>query len=466
MDDGIEFKKHKLRSGRLLKFNGNISKKDMFRRTSDIHDDDFWGTIIAPYLAAKLVENYQMEVYPDVSLIPPDLESYTNSILTLLLQKRSDECVSRVYLWIGSRDDAKTANCLLEDPQNPGGHVGKYCTVQTVLPHDFELFNKYEIIEESSESGNFKDLDINKIVASTPPGVKKMNTEVLMDLVQKSVEKFVIKLMELEDGGNEVIGMYNTTRVMRRGKSTVFKETDILIGDPDEIVGLREDDESDDSDSDYASEGKDESEGESEESDESEGSEGESEESEESEGESEESEGESEESEGESEGTEGESDGTVDVQIDALIPLHNKLIRAMRSSSEITPEILSILQDLLMIGEIEDESEGPEGAEGFDDDASEGFDEEEEEEEEESDAAVRIVMQALGKFEFEKSDVDLRVYETVLAPKKKPEDLQEAEVVVDVGDAPSDSEPVKKSSRCRRSLEDEDEDDEDDDEDE
>ncbi len=464
----------------------------MFRRTSDIHDDDFWGAMIAPYLAAKLVENYQMEVYPDVSLIPPDLECYTNKILTLLLQKRSDESVSRVYLWIGSRDDAKAANCLLEDATNPGGHVGKYCTVQTVLPHDFELFNKYEIIEESSESGNFKDLDINKIVASTPPGVKKMNTEVLMDLVQKSVEKFVIKLMELEDAGNEVIGMYNTTRVMRRGKSTVFKETDILIGDPAEIEALREEDESDDSDSDYSSEGSesegsegseddDESEGsESEGSTESEGSESEGSESEgsesdgtedegsESEGSSSESEGESEGSSTESEGSEG-SEGTVDAQIDALIPLHNKLVRAMRASSEgvfglhgkpkteVTPEILGLLQELLLIGEIsedfrptdedeadEDEAEGDE-AEGDDAEGDEGT-----EGTEESDAAVRIVMQALGKFEFEKN---------VAPSKKKPvEELPEAEVVVEksVEDVASDSEPVKTVKPRRRSLEDED----------
>ncbi len=443
----------------------------MFRRTSDIQDDDFWGAMIAPYLAAKLVENYQMEVYPDVSLIPPDLECYTNKILTLLLQKRSDESVSRVYLWIGSRDDAKAANCLLEDATNPGGHVGKYCTVQTVLPHDFELFNKYEIIEESSESGNFKDLDINKIVASTPPGTKKMNTEVLMDLVQKSVEKFVIKLMELEDAGNEIIGMYNTTRVMRRGKSTVFKETDILIGDPAEIEALREEDESDNSDSDYSSEssgsegsedseGSTESEGsESEESegdDESEGSESEGSESEGSSSESEgsegddESEGSSTESEGEDEGESEGSEGTVDAQIDALIPLHNKLVRAMRASSEITPEILGLLQELLLIGEIsedfrptdEDDAEGDEADEDDAEDADATDDDEE------SDAAVRIVMQALGKFEFEKN----------VAPSKKPvEELPEAEVVVEKP-VDGDSEPVKTVKPRRRSLEDEDED--------
>jgi hypothetical protein len=419
-------------------------KNDMFRRTSDIQDDDFWGTIIAPYLAAKLVENFQMEVYPDVSLIPPDLECYTNSILTLLLQKRGDESVSRVYLWIGSREDAKAANCLLEDRSNPGGHVGKYCTVQTVLPHDFELFNKYEIIEESSESGNFKDLDINKIVASTPQGTKKMSEEVLMDLVQRSVEKFVIKLMELEEGGNEVIGMYNTTRIMRRGKSTVFKETDILIGDQAEIVALREEDESDDSDSDYSSSSESESskssEGSEDDESELEGSEDDESELEGSEDDESESEGSEDESEGDDEDEEtsssASSEETVDAQIDALIPLHNKLIRAMRASSDVTPEILGILQELLLVGEI---------SEGFRDDESEGS-EEESEGDEESDAAVRIVMQALGKFEFEKSATS--------AVKELPE----AEVVhEEEAHPPSDSEPVK-TSRRRRSLEDEDDD--------
>ncbi len=209
---------------------------------------DVWGEVVAPYVASKMFECHQVDAYEDVRLIPPELENYTNEILTLLVRKRSSGKVSRVYLWIGSRDEAKLANCLIESS------TGRFVVVQSVVPHDVEFYNKYEIMQESDDGGMFADLEVNKVLVSTPSAVKRLDKDSLVDLIQSATEAFVLKLMELEDGENEVVGLYVTVRVMRRGKPTLFDEIDVLIGNPEEIRALRESEDSD-SDSDYGSSG-------------------------------------------------------------------------------------------------------------------------------------------------------------------------------------------------------------------
>ncbi len=211
-------------------------------------DGDVWSDMIAPFIASKLFECSKIEAYEDVRLIPPELQEYTNEMLTLLVRKSGSEKVSRVYLWVGTRDEAKMANCLLES------NVGRFVVVQTVIPHDVEFYNKYEIIQESDEGGMFSDLEVNKVLVSTPSGVKRLEGDALVDLIQHATEAFVAKLMELEESGNDLLGLFVTVRVMRRGDSTLFDETDILIGDRHAIRDLREAEDSDSSnaDSDYS----------------------------------------------------------------------------------------------------------------------------------------------------------------------------------------------------------------------
>lgn len=211
---------------------------------------DVWGEVVAPYVASKMFECHQVEAYEDVRLIPPELENYTNEILTLLVRKRSSKKVSRVYLWVGTREEAKLANCLIESG------TGRFVVVQSVVPHEVEFYNKYEIIQESDDGGMFADLEVNKILVSTPSSVKRLDKDSLVDLIQSATEAFVLKLMELEDGENDILGLYVTVRVMRRGKPTLFDEIDVLIGNAEEIRALRESEDSDSgSDSDYGSSG-------------------------------------------------------------------------------------------------------------------------------------------------------------------------------------------------------------------
>jgi hypothetical protein len=205
---------------------------------------DVWGDVVAPYIASKVFECSKVEAYEDIRLIPPELEEYSNEMLTLLVRKSGSDKVSRVYLWVGTRDEAKMANCLLD------GYVGRFVVVQSVVPHDVEFYNKHEIIQESDENGMFADLEVNKVLVSTPSSVKRLDTDALVNLVQAATEAFVGKLIELVEGGNEIIGLFVTVRVMRRGKSTLFEEQDILIGNPDGIRALRETDDSDESDAD------------------------------------------------------------------------------------------------------------------------------------------------------------------------------------------------------------------------
>jgi hypothetical protein len=102
----------------------------------------------------------------------------------------------------------------------------------------------------------FADLEVNKILVSTPSSVKRLDKDSLVDLIQSATEAFVLKLMELEDGENDILGLYVTVRVMRRGKQTLFDEIDVLIGNAEEIRALRESEDSESgSDSDYGSSG-------------------------------------------------------------------------------------------------------------------------------------------------------------------------------------------------------------------
>jgi hypothetical protein len=165
----------------------------------------------------------------------------------VLLRQKNGEHV-RVYLWVGTRDEAKKANCLM-DLDEP---IGKFVFVKTTIPHDIELYTKFEIIEESTD-GMFADDQVSMIVASSPMDVKKASDEVYAAVIQKGVERFAIELMSSD---MQMVAVYLTNRKQRRGLPTIFEEKDILIGNVEFIRSLGEEedsgsDESGSEDSDY-----------------------------------------------------------------------------------------------------------------------------------------------------------------------------------------------------------------------
>ena len=205
-----------------------------------------WGTVIAPYLAERIYAASK-DAYADVRLVPKDVEVYETNIVTLLLRQADGEHV-RVYLWVGKRDEAKKANCLM-DLDEP---VGRFVFVKTTIPHDIELYTKYEILEECEPSGMFCDERISAILASSPPDVKKASDDVFAAIIQKGVEAFAIETMSSDA---EIVAIYMTNRKLRRGLATLFEEKDILVGTTEIIRALGEQEDSegteDSSDSDY-----------------------------------------------------------------------------------------------------------------------------------------------------------------------------------------------------------------------
>ncbi len=205
-----------------------------------------WGGVIAPYLAQHIY-TASKEAYADERMIPKTVTVYETNMVTVLLRQANGEHV-RVYLWVGTRDEAKKANCLM-DLEEP---IGKFVFVKTTIPHDIELYTKFEIIEESTD-GMFEDDQVSAIVASSPMDVKKASDEVYAAVIQKGVERFAIELMSSD---MTIVAVYLTNRKQRRGLPTLFEEKDVLIGTVEAIRALGEEEDSgsedsDDEDSDY-----------------------------------------------------------------------------------------------------------------------------------------------------------------------------------------------------------------------
>jgi hypothetical protein len=193
-----------------------------------------WGAVIAPYLAQRIY-TASKEAYADERMIPKTVTVYETNMVTVLLRQSNGEHV-RVYLWVGTRDEAKKANCLM-DLEEP---IGKFVFVKTTIPHDIELYTKFEIIEESTD-GMFEDDQVSAIVASSPTDVKKASDEVYAAVIQKGVERFAIELMSSD---MTIVAVYLTNRKQRRGLPTLFEEKDILIGTVESIRALGEEEDS------------------------------------------------------------------------------------------------------------------------------------------------------------------------------------------------------------------------------
>jgi hypothetical protein len=223
-------------------------------------NESYWSTIIAPYLAESIFTSSKVQ-YEDPSEIPEDVSSFETKLTTLLYEEMSNNSnpneIKRIYLWFGTREQAKSCNASGIDKFN-----GKYVVIQSTIPdHDVEFYDRHEIIQDTDPSigGVYFDKRINKILSSSPRGVKDLTDETRVHLVQDAVEQFVEVLMnKVEKKQINIIAIYETKRTMRRGNSTLFEDSNILLGNEKQIRDLGEEDDGsdasgDDYDSDYLS---------------------------------------------------------------------------------------------------------------------------------------------------------------------------------------------------------------------
>lgn len=329
-------------------------------------NESFWSTIVAPYLAESIFNSSKVK-YEDISKVPEHITTIENTLTTILYEQIENNSnpteIKRVYLWFGTREQAKSANCSGIDKYN-----GKYVVVQTTLPdHDIEFYDRYEIIQDSDPlvGGIYSDQRINKVLTSSPRGstIKELTDNVRVDVIQDAVERVVENLMEkIENKQMRLIAIYETKRTMRRGDSTIFENVNILLGNSKQISDLGEQDEGSFSDS-NSGESDEDSEEESEEeyseeddlddsdhdhaeatdflmrrligsstSDESEGSDG---------------------SEGSYESDESDEEFTYDERVDSVVFIHNKLVPLLDDIDSNKEYIIPLLKELRSIGTIE-----------------------------------------------------------------------------------------------------------------
>lgn len=204
--------------------------------------ENVWATVIAPYLAQKIFDTTQ-SVYADVRLVPSTQSEYISTLPTLIVRTKKDNEYKRMYLWVATKEQALSANVTLDPTDHKGGFHFLVCTT---VPAGIEFYNKYDIIQECDPLvyGTYAkepEGSINRIVAMSTPGKKKVTDELYEELIQQGVENFVLETMELvEDDKMNVIALYTTSRHLRRGLETLFEDKDILIGDSDEIKKLGE----------------------------------------------------------------------------------------------------------------------------------------------------------------------------------------------------------------------------------
>jgi hypothetical protein len=351
---------------------------ETFRELS-LSNESYWSTIVAPYLAESIFNSSKVK-YEDISKVPDHISSIENTLTTILYEQIENNSnpteIKRVYLWFGTREQAKSANCSGIDKYN-----GKYVVVQTTLPdHDIEFYDRYEIIQDSDPlvGGIYSDQRINKVLTSSPRGstIKELTDNIRVDVIQDAVEKVVENLMEkIDDKQIKLIAIYETKRTMRRGDSTIFENINILLGNEKQINDLGEKDDGSFSSSEIDDEssvsGESEFESESE-SDDSESNDFDASGSDDDHAEATDflmrklihgSSSSSSEHESEEEDSEDEEDEfTYDERVDSVVLIHNKLVPLLDDIESNKKYIIPLLKELQSIGTIdvsedEDDSE-------------------------------------------------------------------------------------------------------------
>lgn len=330
-------------------------------------NESFWSNIVAPYLAESIFNSSKVK-YEDTHKVPEHITEIENTLTTILYEQIENNSnpteIKRVYLWFGTREQAKSCNASGIDKYN-----GKYVVIQTTLPdHDIEFYDRYEIIQDSDPlvGGIYCEQRINKVLTSSPRGstIKELTDNVRVDVIQDAVEKVVENLItKTENKQIRLIAIYETKRTMRRGDSTIFENVNILLGNEKQINDLGEQDEgsfSDEDDDDFleSEESEDDSDHDHAEatdllmrrligsstSDESEGSD-ESDESDESH--------ESDESNESHESDESDEEFTYDERVDSVVFIHNKLVPLLDDIELNKENIIPLLKELRSIGTIE-----------------------------------------------------------------------------------------------------------------
>ncbi len=215
-----------------------------------------WNSI-ASYLAQKLLYSYE-ELYQDPKYVPDHVGSFTNTLPTMIIKKVDDNTIHRIYLWIGTSQQIKSANT--KGYKNTKGQFD-YGVVMTMYNtgddnNQIEFYNKFEIIQECDpdSEGLFAHERINDLIVIDSN--EKANKLTIHDLIQKGIHDVVDRLIRKK---YDILAVYQTSRTLRRGKSTLFEDCDILVGtqeiideyaEPDDGSSDGSDDDSDDDDSD------------------------------------------------------------------------------------------------------------------------------------------------------------------------------------------------------------------------
>ncbi len=328
-------------------------------------NESFWSTIVAPYLAESIFTSSKVQ-YEDASQVPEDVTSFETKLTTILYEELTNNSnpneIKRIYLWFGTREQAKSCNASGIDKYN-----GKYVVIQSTIPdHDHEFYDRYDIIQESDPNigGDYYNKRINKILTSSPRGVKDLTDEIRVHVVQDAVEQFVETLIaKVEKKQINLIAIYETKRIMRRRESTLFEDSNILLGNAKQIRDLgEEDDGSDASDDSYDSDYLSASEQESDESDDTD-SQNHSTTDDHAEAtdflmrklNNNDSETSESEVDIEEEDDDEDDDFVYNEKVDEVITIHNKLIQYLDDIEKNKDFIVPLLQDLHKIGYIEEE---------------------------------------------------------------------------------------------------------------
>lgn len=207
---------------------------DTFEQIEQI--PNFWAELIAPYLANKSFVSAKQAIYPSVRDIPQEVLEFETTLPTVIVQDVQSNEYSRIYLWYGTKNHARSANVL-------GKNSGKYAFIQTKIPHDTEYYDRYEIMKETDPryNGTFARQRVNRILATSDEDVIQENDSVIIDVIQKGILEFVrILLHEIDSNRTRLCAVYTSSRIMKRGATTIFRDLDVLLGHHDLIRGLAE----------------------------------------------------------------------------------------------------------------------------------------------------------------------------------------------------------------------------------
>lgn len=197
---------------------------------------NFWAEIIAPYIASKAFISAKQAIYPSIRDIPQEVIEFETSLVTVIIQDAKTNEYYRIYLWYGTKNHAKSANAL-------GKNSGKFAFIQTKIPHDIEFYDRYEILKECDPRyrGTFANERVNRILSTSDEDVVVQSDTTIVDVIQKGVLRFMENLIsEIEHGKTHLCAVYTSSRIMKRGAPTVFRDLDVILGHNDLIRGLAE----------------------------------------------------------------------------------------------------------------------------------------------------------------------------------------------------------------------------------